>query len=67
LPPPRPAPAPAPVAAAPEEFADVEQDSQAATLEQAAESGTPFCEVCEKAKAEREAKAKADAGAEAAA
>lgn len=65
LPPPRPAPAPSPVAAAPEDFADVEQDSQAATLEQAADSGTPFCEVCEKAKAE--AKAKADADAKAAA
>lgn len=62
LPPPRPAPVPSPVAAAPEEFADVEQDSQAATLEQAADSGVPFCEVCEKAKAE--AREKATAGAE---
>lgn len=53
LPPPRPAPAPAPVAAAPEEFADVAQDTQAATLEQAAQSGAPFCEVCEKAKADK--------------
>ena len=50
LPAPRPAPAPAPAVAEPEDFADVAQDNQAQTLEQGAASGTPFCEVCEKAR-----------------
>ena len=59
LPPPRPGPVASPPAAAPEDFADVEQDSQAATLEQGAQNGTPFCEVCEKAKAQAAAKAAA--------
>ncbi|CAN7329748.1 hypothetical protein LJR289_001770 [Pseudoduganella sp. LjRoot289] len=46
----------------PELTALLEQDVQAAALEQAAENGTPFCEVCEKAKA---ARAQADADAQA--
>lgn len=39
----------------PELTAFLEQDVQAATLEQAALNGTPFCEVCEKARAARAA------------
>jgi hypothetical protein len=65
--PPHPAPAPARVAAAPEDFAGVEQDSQAAALEQAAASGVPFCEVCEKARKAKAARTNADADAVAAA
>lgn len=44
---------PAPqAAAAPEtDFADINQDAQAATLTQAAEDGVPFCELCAKARA----------------
>jgi len=42
------------------EFADeLNQAMQAATLEQAAQAGVPFCAVCEKAKREREAAAAA--------
>jgi hypothetical protein len=46
--------APAKTSAAPEEapvsdFASVDQDKQAAALQQAAAAGVPFCEVCEKA------------------
>jgi len=44
---------PAPqAAAAPEtDFADINQNAQAATLTQAAEDGVPFCELCAKARA----------------
>jgi hypothetical protein len=49
--------APAPVS----DFESVDQDLQAAALVQAAVDGVPFCEVCEKAKREREAAQKAEA------
>jgi hypothetical protein len=58
----RSAPAPAEQAPAPvSDFASVDQDAQAAVLVQAAADGVPFCEVCEKAKREREAAQKAQA------
>ncbi len=56
----------APVAAAVAEaapagdFESVDQDRQAAVLQQAAADGVPFCEVCEKAKRERELAAQED-------
>jgi hypothetical protein len=51
-----PTPAAAP-AAAPEDEA-LDQDAQAATLQQAAADGVPFCEVCEQLKAQRTAGAR---------
>lgn len=58
-PPPRRRPAPAPEL--PKEtvsLAHFQQDAQASTLAKAAENGVPFCEVCEKAKQEKEASKK---------
>ncbi len=48
---PRPAPAPAPPAPASDTLETVDAIQQAAVLEKAGRNGTPFCEVCEKAKA----------------
>lgn len=55
LPPPSRKPGPSAVVEEPNDMADVAQDVQAAALEDAAQQGTPFCEVCEKARQEREA------------
>ena len=51
-PPPEPAPEPT-------DEENVDAAAQAATLKQAAQDGTPFCEECEKARQEREAQAAA--------
>jgi hypothetical protein len=64
MPPPRKAAATEAPAPETEVTAALAQDVQAAALEAAARDGTPFCEVCEKARAAREA---ADADARAAA
>ncbi len=53
---PAPAPRPAPRPKAAPEQEDIDQDRQAATLEAAADDGTPFCEECDKAGREREPK-----------
>lgn len=57
LPPPRKAAATEAPPPEPEVTAALAQDVQAAALEEAAKDGTPFCEVCEKARAAREAAA----------
>jgi hypothetical protein len=51
-----PTPAAAPAAAPEDEGLD--QEAQAATLQQAAADGVPFCEVCEQLKAQRAAGAR---------
>jgi hypothetical protein len=48
---PRPAPEPAPPAPAIDSLETVDAIQQAAVLEEAGRNGTPFCAVCEKAKA----------------
>ncbi len=65
--PPRPIPAPrarlstSPPQVNEETLDQVDQNEQAATLEQAAKDGTPFCEECEKERRRQEAEAQAAA------